>query len=148
MAGDFWTTDEGFDNYSDTNNSTFSNADSNASLVPFSSDVLVEGDGTYNQVPTITDSPQSNSDGPYTGWQNLLGSIGTTIQNAPKIGTALGTAVGNAEHNINQGVANYNHAQSAAASGNNLSTWFQNASTTDKLMIGLAVIGIIVALEK
>lgn len=135
-------------NYSDTNNSSFSNADDNVSMSPYNSDVLVEGDGTLDFVPTITDSPQVASNGGYgaTG-TNLLGDAASLIQNAPNIGKQLGTAVGTAQNNINKGITNFQTAQSAAASGNNLSTWWQYASTTDKLMIGLAIVGILVAVK-
>lgn len=106
--------------------------------------------GNGNAPPLVSDPPQSSASGgiaqPTTS--NLLGSIGSILGNAPKIGTALGTAVGTAEHNVQQGITNFNGASSTAASGNSLGTWWTYASTTDKLMVGLAVVGIFVALKK
>lgn len=148
MAGFFDEVDsDAFDNYSDTNNSSFDNPDADASLDPFNSDRLIMGDGTYNMVPLTTDTPQSSLDSPYAGAGNILGAIGSTIQNLPNIGRSLGTMVGTAENNANAAVANYNSAHAAAASGNKLSTWWQYASMTDKVMIGLAAVGILIALK-
>ena len=70
----------------------------------------------------------------------LLGSIGTTARD-------LGTAVGKIQRDMRTASENYRQARDAAASGNSLSLWWQYASTTDKLMVGLAVVGIIVALK-
>lgn len=148
MAGFFDEIDSGdFDNYSDLNNSVFANPDSNASLDPSNGDSLIMGDGTVNYVPLTSDKPQSSAGSPYSGIGNFLGSIGTTVQNLPAIAQSAGTLVGTAQHNIAQAGTNYTNAQQAAASGNQLSTWWQYASTTDKLMIGLAVVGILIAMK-
>jgi hypothetical protein len=115
----------------------------------FNSETLVTGDGDVNAYPTISDNPQTPTDGAYSGTtQNLLGSVGTVIANLPKTATAIGTAVGTAQHNIAQAGTNYTAAETAAANGNNVGTWWQYASNTDKAMIILAVVGIIVAYEK
>ena len=106
------------------------------------------GDG--NAPPLVSDPPQSATSGTAGAGttQNLLGSVGSLISNAPKIGTSLGTALGTAENNIKTGISNFTGSSTAAASGNSLSVWWANAATTDKVMIGLAVVGIIVALKK
>jgi hypothetical protein len=134
MAGDI---DE-IDGYSDD----YSSDDS------FNSDILVEGDGSPNVYPTVSTSPSVPDDGGYSGTlQNILGSVGDVINNLPQTAKNLGTAVGSVKHTIDVSKTNYKHAETAAASGNNLGTWWQYASTTDKLMIGLAVVGIFVALK-
>lgn len=129
-----------------------SNDDSSATMdyaVPnYESETLVNGDNSSNTYPVISDDLQSSSNTSFSGVQNLLGSVGSVVTNLPKIGTSLGTVVGTAKHDVNQGIANYNNAQSAASKGNNLSTWWQFASTTDKIMIGLAVIAIVIAVRE
>lgn len=95
------------------------------------------GDGNDLPVQTDVQPPVSDS------WnlKDLLGSIGTTAKN-------LGTAVGTIRKDVKDAKGNYTKAQAAAYSGNSLGTWWQYASTTDKLMVGLGVAGILVVLLK
>lgn len=95
---------------------------------------VLQGDG--NSPPLQSDnSPQSSS-----SVLQLLGSIGTTARD-------VGTAVGTVQKQFKDASVNYNQARTNAAGGNKLGTWWMYASTTDKLMVGLAVVGIIVALK-
>lgn len=106
----------------------------------FNSDILVEGRGGA-VLPTQSDTAQYNSDGPFTGIGNLLGSIGTTAKN-------LGTTVGTAQRTIADAKTNYNTAKNAAASGNSIGTFWLYATATEKMMIILAAAGIAVVLMK
>ena len=112
------------------------------------SDVLVEGDGSPNTLPVYSDTPQSSMDSPYSGYSNIMGTVGDTIQNLPAIARSAGTAIGTAQYKIQQAQRQFSGARNAAANNNGIATWWAYASTTDKMMIGLAVIGIIIALEK
>ncbi len=112
------------------------------SQVPgFTGDVVydfteLQGDG--NSAPVVSDvTPQTTPT-----LQQLLGS-GGIVQTARDLGTAVGTI----QQQINAAGPAYTQARTNAATGNKLGTWWQYASTTDKLMVGLAVIGIIVALK-
>lgn len=138
---DFYSDDQSLDNFEDVNDGGGDGG--------FSSDGLVEGDGTWDVLPTISDSPSSSRDSGSlsSSVSNILGSIGTTLQQLPATARSLGTAVGTAKHDLHQAQANYTAAEHAASTGNGLSTWWQYASTTDKLMVGLAVVGIFVALK-
>lgn len=111
--------------------------DDYADGVPFSSTDAVSLEGDGNSPPVVSDvTPQRDS-----SILQLLGSIG---QQARDLGTALGTA----KHDISNAKANYNAAYNNAAAGNSLGTWWMYASTTDKLMVGLGVAGILVVLLK
>ena len=95
---------------------------------------ILSGDGNSPPVQS-DDSGQIAS----TALQKL-GSIGDTARD-------LGTAIGTFRRNISGAGAQYRAAQDAAYNGNSLSTWWQYASTTDKLMVGLAVVAILVSLK-
>lgn len=100
--------------------------------------VSLAGDNNSPPVQASYNPPLIGSD------QQKLGS-GISLPNIAQLGTDVGTAVGTIQRQAAQAKANYNAAQGAAASGNSLSTWWLYASTTDKLMVGLAIVGIIVA---
>lgn len=95
---------------------------------------ILQGDG--NSMPVQTDSSGQVASTPL----QILGSIGSTARD-------LGTAVGTIKRDFKTAGAQYRNAENAASTGNSLSTWWQYASTTDKLMVGLAVVAIIVALK-
>lgn len=85
------------------------------------------------------------------GIGDVLGSIGTLVQNAATIGRDIGTMVGTAQKNVNTGVANYQTAKNAASTTSptgGLQQWWLYSSTTDKLAIGLAAIGVLLILKK
>lgn len=93
-------------------------------------------------------SPPLQTDLTYQSASSTLQKLGSIDYS--KLATSVGTAVGTIEKEIKQIGPNYNAAQQAASSTNPLSglaTWWQYASTTDKLMVGLAVLGIVVALN-
>ncbi len=57
----------------------------------------------------------------------------------------LGTAIGTIKRQIGTADDEFKTARDNAASGNKLGTWWQYASTTDKIMVGLAALGVAVA---
>lgn len=85
----------------------------------------VQTDTTSQFTPTLT---------------QMLGS-------APTVARDVGTAIGNTQRQLGSLGGIFSSARSNAASGNGLATWWAYASTTDKLMVGLAVVGILVALR-
>lgn len=92
------------------------------------------GDG--NSPPVVSDN--TNQAAP-----SILQLLGGAANTARDVGTAVGTI----QRQI-QGVGPaYQAGYNASSTGNSLSTWWQYASTTDKLMVGLAVVGIIVAVK-
>lgn len=116
--------------------------------VAYASDVLVEGDGGANTLPTISDPAQSariDAPGNYsTTVQQIMGAIGS----APQIAQSLGTAVGTAKANLAKAGAAYNKAETAAASGNSISTWWQYASGTDKAIVLIGIATLLVMLTE
>ena len=103
----------------------------------FQADQSVTGDS--QTMPTQSDSPQVA--GPsWSGIHNLLGAIGTTARD-------LGTAVGSVKNAANTAKGQYNTAQQNAASGNKLGQWWQYSSTTDKIMVGIGVAGLVLVLR-
>lgn len=95
---------------------------------------IMQGDG--NSLPVQSDTGAEVASTPL----QLLGSIGKTARD-------VGTAVGTLQRDLKGASGQYEQARSSAASGNSLGTWWQYASTTDKLMVGLAVVAIFVALK-
>ncbi len=105
------------------------------STPPFNSDILVEGDGSANFPPVISDPPQS--------------SIGSILNSAQKIlGSAseLGTAAGTIQRQVSTFGSQFNKAKATAASGNSIGTFWQYATPTDKIVIVLAAVGVLIAL--
>ena len=113
--------------------------DFNSSDVGDSVDVTYSGDlptlqGDGNSFPVQSDTtPQSNN-----SVLQILGSIGTTAK-------SLGTAVGKAQHDIASARTDFQTARVAQVNGNSLSTWWQMASTTDKLTVGIGAAGLMLA---
>lgn len=85
----------------------------------------VQTDTTAQSIPSVT---------------QILGS-------APTVARDVGTAIGDTQRQLGSLGKIFSGARSNAASGNGLGTWWAYASTTDKLMVGLAVVGIVVALR-
>lgn len=94
----------------------------------------LQGDG--NSPGVVSDTSGQTSSSPL----QLLGSVGSTARD-------LGTAVGTLQRDLKNAGKNFSNARNAAANGNSLSTWWQYASTTDKMMVGLAALAILVALK-
>lgn len=91
---------------------------------------ILQGDG--NSPPVQTDNtPQRSS-----SILDILGSIGSTARD-------LGTAVGKIEHDVKAAGPAYQEARNNAKTGNSLGTWWQYASTTDKMMVGIGIAGLL-----
>lgn len=103
------------------------------------SDVLIVGEP--NSLPTVSDTPEAASSSGWDDLKNILGSIGTTARD-------VGTAVGTAQANLKNAGAQYKAGQQAASNPNTgkLQTWWLYSSSTDKLMVGLAVAALAVAI--
>jgi hypothetical protein len=96
---------------------------------------VLQGDG--NSPPLVSDTTMQRD----SSLLQILGSIGSTARD-------LGTAVGTVKRDFEGAKDAYGQAYRNASTGNSLGTWWQYASTTDKLMVGLAVAGILVVLLK
>lgn len=94
--------------------------------------------GSANDAPTVSTPMQTSNGSPFSKLVDLLGSIGTVARD-------LGTAVGKTEADIKAAQGNYQTARQNALSGNTLGTWWQYASMTDKLVVGLAAAGVVFA---
>jgi len=92
-------------------------------------------------LPTVSTDMQNSNDSGFDSFLNKLGSIGTTA-------TQLGTAAGTAVRNVKQAETNYKTAYNNAATGNSIGTFWQYATPVEKAMIILAVVAIVVTLEK
>src|SRR5262245_54619052 len=103
----------------------------------YDSDVLITG--SPNQPPVISDTPETSVSSVLSSVKGILGSIGTTARD-------IGTAVGTARRDISLAGQQYRTAQQQAYSGNSLGQWWNYSTTQDKLVIGLAVVGILVVL--
>ena len=104
---------------------------------PAGGDPIMNGDG--NNLPVVSTQTAAGA----ASALQILGSAG-------KLATQAGTAVGNIQKQLASVGPNFNNARVAASSTNplsGLSVWWQNAPTTDKLMVGLAIVGILVALR-
>ena len=60
----------------------------------------------------------------------------------------VGTAVGTFQRRVDEAKHGYANSLHAAQTGNSLGSWWQYASTTDKLVVGLAVVTIIIMLDR
>lgn len=98
----------------------------------------VTGDNAY---PTLSTEMQNSNDSAFNTFVSKLGSIGTTA-------IQLGTAVGSTQRQIDMAKNNYNAARVNARSGNSLGTFWLYASPTEKAMIALAAVAIVVTLVK
>lgn len=108
---------------------------------PYESDRLVTGSG--GGIPTVSDEPETSL---YTRAQDLLGSVGELARSATRTARDIGTAVGTIEREFDGAGDAYKEARTNARAGNGLGQWWQYASTTDKIMAGLAVVGIAVSI--
>lgn len=94
-----------------------------------------------NYYPTLSTGMQTSNDTSFGDIINKLGSIGTT---AAQIGTAVGTA----QRNIAIAKGQYNAARNDAKNGNSLGTFWLYATPTEKAMIILAAVAIVVTVAK
>ena len=92
---------------------------------------VLQGDGNSPGVQTDTDPI------PQRSVVQLLGSVGSIARDA-------GTAAGQIRRDLSGARGNFNRAYNATASGNPLATWWQYASTTDKLVVGLAAVTLVI----
>lgn len=106
-----------------------------------SSEILQNG--TRNSPALVSDRMQSSgaADSPFSGITRLLGSIGTAARD-------IGTAVGTVQRSVSGAPADYDRARLAAKNDNKLSQWWQYASTTDKITVGIGVLGLFFLLKK
>jgi len=104
--------------------------------VGFESDVLVTGGNDPNAVPVVSSSPQTSQGSPFDSIVSILGSVGRTARD-------IGTAVGTARRDIATARKEYSVAEANARQGNALGQWWQYSTTQDKLVIGLALAGVI-----
>lgn len=94
--------------------------------------------GSANDAPIVSTPMQSSESSPFSKLIDLLGSVGTVARD-------LGTAVGKTEADLKAASGEYKTARANALSGNTLGTWWQYASMTDKLVVGLAAAGVVFA---
>jgi len=97
--------------------------------------VVLQGDG--NTLPLVSDTTPARD----SSLLDLLGSIGSTARD-------LGTAAGKIVKDVKGAKTEFQTGYDNAKAGNSLGTWWQYASITDKLMVGLGVAGIAVVLLK
>lgn len=98
--------------------------------------------GSADQLPTQSDQPAG---GAYNSFLDLMGSIGTTARD---VGTAVGTVRADlraAEDQARGAVVQYRTAQHNANTGNRVGQFWQYATPVEKVMVGLAIIGVGVA---
>lgn len=95
-----------------------------------------------------SDSASSNSDGAYTGFAKLMGSIGTVLTTAGKTARDAGTVVGTVKRDLKSAPGQYVAAQQAAENpsvrGRAVQFWTY-ATPTDKAMLILAAVGVALA---
>ena len=103
--------------------------------------------GTQNSLPVISDSRQSSLDTPFSGLKNLMGSVGSVVKDITGTARNLGTAVGSIQRDLTGAPNEFERSRKAAESGK-LGTWLNRASTTDKLTVGIGIVGIILLLRK
>lgn len=89
-------------------------------------------------VPVTTDPPVTPSEGPFTGVQNWLGSLGTIRETARDLGTAVGTI----QRDLKGAQGEYTKARTNASTGNAAGQWWAYASPMDKAMLGIAAVGL------
>lgn len=131
--------------FSDFGGDDYYSADADAYGV--SSDAVLTGDA--NTPPVISTAPATASAGVFNTVQSLLGAIGTVGQTAQNLGTAVGTAqkqISTAGKQLSGATTQYTQARTAAATGNKFEQWWLYSSTSDKLMVGLAAVGVVVAI--
>ena len=104
----------------------------------YGSDVLVLGDS--NTPPVYSDTPQTSIGSVFGGLHNILGAIGTTARD-------VGSAVGSVRRSVREAKGQYSTAEKNAESSNKVGQWWQYSSTTDKLMIGIGVLGLVLVLK-
>lgn len=93
-------------------------------------DTTMVGDG--NSPPVVSTTTNSG-----------LATTSMLLGNAGSIASSLGMAVGNIQKQLASVVPNFKAGQSAAANGNPISIWLANASTTDKLLVGISLATIV-----
>ena len=106
-------------------------------------EVIVEGGG--DTIPTVGQEGQKPADTSISGYsvRDVLG----VITGAAKAAKDVGTAVGTIQREAKQIPINYSTARNAAASGNVLQTWWIQSSQTDKLMVAIGIVGLVIAFK-
>jgi len=100
---------------------------------------ILQGDGN---------SPPVQSDTMPQGGRSILDTLGGMVGNISQYARDLGTAVGQVQRDVKGADDAFKGARDAQLHGSNLSTWWQYTSTTDKVMIGLAALGVGLVLWK
>ena len=95
-----------------------------------------------NTYPTLSTPMQSSANSDYG--VNVTQILGSAVQTARDIGTAVGTV----ERTGRVAELEFKDARSNASSGNKIGTFWQYASSTEKAMIALAVVAIFITLNK
>lgn len=106
---------------------------------------------SYDDLPVLQgdgNSPPVQSDTMPQASRSVLETLGGMVGNISQYARDLGTAVGQVQRDIKGADDAFKGARDAQLSGNNLSTWWQYTSTTDKVMIGLAALGVGLVLWK
>jgi hypothetical protein len=101
--------------------------------------------GTGESPPVVSDT---NGPSPFN-LRDFLGSIGTAARNVGSTARDIGTAVGTVRASTQNAQNQYRDAQSAAADtgpGAKLRQWWVYAPTSEKVMAGLALAGLAIAL--
>lgn len=99
--------------------------------------------GARNTLPVVSDKP---AQGAFSSFRDLMGSVGTIARD---VGTTVGTVrrdLKNAEDQIRGAAPEYRTAQRNAYTGNRVGQWWQYATMTDKVIVGLAVLTLGVAI--
>lgn len=107
------------------------------------SDILVDGD-RYSP-PTVSYQPASG-EGLWDRAQDLLGSVGDIARTVTTTARDIGTAVGTVQRIGDEAPVVYREARTNARSGNTIGQWWQYASVGEKVMVGLAAAGVLIAI--
>lgn len=106
--------------------------------------------GSVNSFPTIGSAPQRAGQpgdvfDDVNGWIKKFGQLSTTITQTAR---AVGQTVGAIEGQTANVTRAYNAGRQDAGKGMAAKYWWDSTSTTDKLMLGVAVLGVVLVLRK
>lgn len=116
----------------------------NPSDAPTNSDDLLTGGN--GGPPAIGETPQQNTQ---FSMKDFLGSLGSAAKSVSTAARDIGTAVGTVQGTAKQAEIDYKNAKVEAASptiSSKLRQWWNFSSTNDKIIAGLGVAGVIVAI--
>jgi len=100
-------------------------------------------EGIANSPAVVSTDMQSSAGSIFNTANGLMGAIGNIANNVTLLARNVGTAVGTVKRTASQAETEYRVAEANAASGNKLQQWMQYSSTTDKLTVGIGVVGLL-----